>query len=412
VLRRDARLRSRRNWRLVGLGLAVVLVICGGAYFWLNNSPAEPAQSADQPPAAGARSEDVQTISPTLYVAPKASAGLCTLTSPCTLSQALGKAAPTDVIGMTSGDYGKVKVRSTKAERTASQVVVTAASGADVQIAGLDIYASNLTWRGLTVRGVVYLRASAKNTVLDGLTVDGAGIFVRSDDTVVQNSVMENGTSLDGIQIGGAHRVRLEGNVVRDYNQNGTSGYHSDCIQLFDSSDITIIRNRLRNCSNAGIIFSGGAGTGITNVTVESNFIQGCVVESDACRGGSAIDVREPSTRGAIVRNNTILNGSARLGLQPDVILDRNIVGYLSDCAAPMTNSIVQDWNHGVCKDSGGLSANGNRIQQVQVVDGPSGDLHPVDSTTVRIPALGTTASAPLTIDGSAMPTDIAGAAA
>jgi hypothetical protein len=395
-----------KKWWISGALALVVLLIVGLVAYRAIGA----ADDAALPATPSAPPTEVRT-GPTLYVSPNGAKGPCSTTSPCTLSQALESAPEQATIELLAGDYGKLKVKPTKATRTGTDVMVTAAEGADVQLAGLDVYASNLTWRGLTVKGVLYLRGSATNTVIDQFTVDSGGAFVRADDVLIKNSTFEYGTSLDGIQIGGSHRVRIESNIVHDYNQNGTSGYHSDCIQLFDSSDIVITRNRLSNCSNAGIIFSGGAGQGISTVTVESNFIQSCITKGDACRGGSAMDVREPSTRGAIIRNNTILNGSVRVGTQPDLIFDRNIIGYLSDCVGPVTNSIIDQYNDGVCKDPTMLTSSGNRIGQVEFVDMLSGDLHLVNSTDAQIEPAGDFQPAAVTVDGDPMAANVAGAA-
>jgi Right handed beta helix region len=400
--------RARPKWWIraaVALALVVVFVIGLVIYRSAGSTDETPPAAAPTAPPVEVRSGSI------LYASPAGEKGPCTMTSPCTLSQALEAAPQQATIELLAGDYGNLKVRPTKATRTGPGVTVTAAAGADVELDGLDLYASNLTWRGLTVKGVVYLRGSATNSVIDQFTVNAGGAFVRADDAVIKNSNFQYGTSLDGIQIGGAHRVRIESNVVHDYNQNGTSGYHSDCIQLFDSSDIVITRNRLSNCSNAGIIFSGGAGLGITGVTVESNFVQSCITKGDACRGGSAMDVREPSTRSAIIRNNTILNGSVRVGTQPDLIFDRNIIGYLADCTGVVTNSIIDKYNDGLCKDPEKLTSSGNRVGQVAFVDMPAGDLRPVHQADAQIEPAGDFQPAAITIDGDPMAANVAGAA-
>jgi len=260
--------RARTNWLIGGaVALALAVALTAGLVIYRamgtsdeTSSPVEASDEAAPPAVPSAPLSTEVRAGLTLYASPDGEKGPCTTVSPCTLSQALETAPQQSTIKLLAGDYGKLKVRPTKATRTGTDVVVTAAEGAAVQLAGLDLYASNLTWRGLTMQGVLYLRGSATNTVIDQFTVDSGGAFVRADDVVIKNSTFGYGTSLDGIQIGGAHRVRVESNVVHDYNQNGSSGYHSDCIQLFDSSDIVITRNRLSNCSNAGIIFSGGAG--------------------------------------------------------------------------------------------------------------------------------------------------------
>jgi hypothetical protein len=108
------------------------------------------------------------------------------------------------------------------------------------------------------------------------------------------------------------------------------------------------------------------------------------------------------------VRSNTVLDGAVRLGAQPGTIFDRNIVGYLSDCSSPMTNSIVEDWNHRMCAQPTAVGGAGNRIGTVSFRDRDAGDLRLTDRGSAVIEPIGGAAAA--AIDGSLLPPDLAGA--
>lgn len=391
--------RRRPALLLAGLmvaGTAVVATIGSGGL--VHDAPPVTPPAASQPAPA--------------VVSPAGTGRLCDAVQPCSLQTALVAAGPGSLVELRAGDYGRIKVRPLPGDRPGANVTVAAQPGAAVQIAGIDSYAAGITWQRVTVQGVFYLRPAARRSVLNGVTVERGGLFIRADDVLVQDSVFRNGSSLDGIQIGGAHRVTVRSNTIRDYNQSGTTAYHADCIQIFDSADIELSRNRISSCYNAGVILSRGAGHGSSDISIESNYIQGCVVTGPTCPGtGSVIDLREPTAQRVIVRNNTLLSGSTRVEAIPGLVFDRNIVAYLSSCATPMTNSLVQGWNSGKCSKPDQLGLSGNRQQEVRVVNLADGNLRPVDEASTRLtPADKSTDPAPTTIDGGTMPADVAGA--
>jgi hypothetical protein len=266
-----------------------------------------------------------------------------------------------------------------------------------------------VTWRSVTVTVTFYIYSTAVGTTVDAADINGGGMFLRSSNVTVRNSTFENGVSLDALQISSAKNVLIENNTVRDYNQGGTTGYHADCIQIFDSSGVTLRANNLRNCYNSAIIFSPGQGKGISNVLIESNFVQGCLVKSTQCNNGNDLDLRYSSTSNITVRNNTFLTGTVRL-TSPGVVFDRNIVDYLSDCGAVMTNSVVSSWNKGMCGTPASVGVRGNRQGVVPVQDNASGNLHLLTAGSARIAPFGGPVPAALDYDGEPMLADLAGA--
>jgi len=344
----------------------------------------------------------------TRYAAPGVD-GACTPDDPCDIVTAVAGAHAGDRVELAEGDYGDLALRSGGGHPDAS-VVITGAQGAIARIGELRTSIPYLLWTNVTVTGAWFLDDGAQGAELDAVHIDGGGLFVRTEDVVVRDSLIENGSSIDGIQIASAARVLIEGNTIRDFDQRVDNGRHADCIQLFDVDEVTIRANRISDCYNAGIIISGG-GRGLNDLLIESNFVQGCAPVTDDCGGGATVELREPGARGLVVRNNTFLDGSVRWGSVDGNVFDRNLVDYLSECATVMTNTIVANWNRKMCAQPEHLGADGNREAEVAFVDRAAGDLRPVDPASIRID--GTTGTpAPTGIDGVALAADVAGASA
>lgn len=355
-------------------------------------------------PGSGATGEpsDVRHASP-------AGQGDCSAAAPCTLARALTTTPAGGVIELAAGDYGDLTLRDGGGSPD-SPLTVRAAPDAVARFGELRS-STPVVWQGVRVEGAWFLDDGADGSRIEKAEVDGGGIFVRADHVEVRDSLIHNGSSLDGIQIGGASDVLIAGNTIRDFDQDLDNGRHADCIQLFDVDTVEIRGNRISSCYNAGIIISGG-GRGIVDVTIEANFVQGCVAVTAECGGGSAAELRDPGARGLVVRNNTFLDGSVRWGSVSGNVFDRNIVGYLSECGSVVTNTIVASWNRKMCKQPDWLGADGNREGEVEVVDRAGGDLHPIDGAQVRIDPAGDGGPAAEGIDGATLPKDIAGAVA
>jgi len=308
------------------------------------------------------------------------------------------------------GSYPDLKLNDSGASADfASNVVVRPVHPDAVSMGKIETFVPNLTWRDFELTQVFYVKPSGRGTRIENVHLDGSGMFLKSDDLALVDSVLENGSSLDGIQIGGAHNVLIENSVVRNYNQSGEKEYHADCVQIFDSSKVVIRGNYLGNCYNASIIFSGGAQKGLSDVLIEGNYLQGCLVKDETCAYGTLIDLREPSAKNIVVRNNTMLDGSVRIAPLKGLVVDRNVFDYVSNCDTPMTNSIVQRWNRGKCETPDAIGVHGNRQGEVQVVDRAHGDFRLADRDSARIEPAGDTSSG-LSYDGAPMDPTIAGA--
>jgi hypothetical protein len=348
----------------------------------------------------------------TRYAAVDGGGSACTAAQPCTLADAVSR-ADGGRVELAAGEYGDVELTGASAQAIArtAEVVIEPAPEADVVLGKLTLDLPATSWRGVTITGGLYLDEGATGTVLDGVHVNGSGVFVHAARVAIRDSVIENGTSIDGIQIGGARDVTIENSTIRGFGQGAGSDVHSDCVQIFDSSEIVLRGNYLGNCDNAALIFSPGGGDGISDVVVEANQIQGCVAETERCSGGTAFDLRGVTTiTDVVVRNNTMLDGSVMVDPLAGLVFDRNIVGYVSNCAMPMTNSIVVSWNTGNCDRPDALGRDGNRQGEVRVRDRQSGDLGLVDPQDATIDPWGAVAPASAGFDGEPLPADQAGA--
>lgn len=359
-------------------------------------------------PAASATT--TLTTASALYASPTGTGKACTTAAPCTAVTAVSMAPAGATVYLAAGNYNNVTFTGGHGTAT-NRVTVKGAAGGASTFFNLKTQSPNVYWTGVTATNVFYMYAAATGTYIDGVDLNGAGMFIHSNNTTVVNSTFHDGQSIDGINIGGASGVVISGNDVHDYNQSGTSGLHADCIQLFDSSNITITGNRLHNCYNSGIIFSPGANKGISNVDVESNFVEGCLVKSKLCNNGNDLDLRYAKTSNITVRYNTFAYGTVELS-SPGAVFDHNIVHYLTDCTSVMTNSIIEDWNHGMCTFPAALGQNGNRQSTVDFVDPIADDLHLVDPSQAQIFATATPAVAATAVDysGRSIQANVAGA--
>ena len=351
------------------LGLTAVLAGAAAVALALGSQlglPGGPDRSG--PAAASAAAQWV--------AAPDGRGAACTRTAPCSPEGALAKAGPGDAVVLQQGEYPVLKAARTAAGVTpATPVVVRPEERVRVTLAGLSVIAPGVTVEGVRVTGTVYVNPSAVGTTLRDMHVTGAGVFLRADGTRLLDSVVEGGDSIDGVQIKDGRGILVQGSTIRGFNQL-TGKLHADCVQIFDSQDVTLRANTIHDCDNAGIIFSGGGGKGIRDVLVESNFITGCRVKSEACKGGTAIDLREPKAVGVVVRQNTFAGGSVRIDSLPGLVVDRNVFGYLSSCKTPMTNSVVWKWNTGLCRTPTAVGKDGNRQGSPQYVGLDAVDLH------------------------------------
>jgi hypothetical protein len=315
----------------------------------------------ERPPNPGPTAEG-----PVATAAPDGSGDACTPASPCRLPDAIAAVAGGGTVELADGEYPDLELRGSV---DGSGVTIRPAEGANPVLGKVDLDVPGLTWSGIDLTGGVYLDTGADGTTLDGIHLDGSGVFVHADHVSIRSSVIENGTSIDGIQVAGATNLLVEDTIVRGFGQGEGSDVHSDCVQLFDSSEITLRGNYLGGCDNAALIFSPGQGEGVRSVIVQDNVLQGCVEESQRCSQGTALDLRD-NAADVVVRGNVMIDGSVMVEQLPGLVFDDNVVGYASNCDMPMTNSVVADWNTGECDEPSAVGTDGNTVG-----DAPAPDL-------------------------------------
>ncbi|GAB2464211.1 right-handed parallel beta-helix repeat-containing protein [Xylanimonas ulmi] len=386
--------------------LLVGVALVGAALAGCTGAPAP-----DAAPSASTPAPSPSPQGQTVYASPQGDGDCRTAQTACALPRALGIAEAGGVVALAAGEYGSMDlVGEGRLASLDPPVVVEAPEGVTASFDRLSLEVPGVTWRGLRVTGVWFVNKAAKGTRIERAHLDGTGLFIRSQGVTVVDSLFEGGSSVDGIQIGGAQDVLVEGNTVRDYDQAKDNGLHADCVQIFDSRHVTIRGNRLSNCYNAGLIISPGRRTGSDDLLIEANYIQGCVVKTESCRGGSATDLRERTVTNITVRNNTFLNGSVRVDPLDGMVFDRNIVEYLSTCDAPVTNSVIEKWNTKMCAVPSVIGRDGNRQGSVRLADRAGGDLRLTDVASATITPWGDHEPAKESIEGSPMSPDVAGA--
>jgi len=349
-----------------------------------------PAAASTKPTSTTPASSPAAVARVVAYLSPIGTSTTCTASAPCgSLTNALSVAGDGGTVYLTSGQYPDIIVNPTK-KLTGYQlgVTVTPAPGATPVVAGMRIYVPRVTFTGLTGHGVFYFATGSDGSSLLNSHLSGpnVSVLVRSSHDTVQNNLLEGGQTHDGINVAATHTPNTDtliaGNTVRDFNSGPAGKEHADCIQMFDTDRVTIVRNTLYDCYNSGITFSPGASLGITNIVVESNFIEGCISTRmqaafgrNCGNGGSSVDVRGTWIKSASLNHNTIVGNSARLPAQPGITADANIIGYLSltKCATSLTNSLMLNYTLSAC--SAGLPGAHNVLGKASFVGQASGNL-------------------------------------
>lgn len=224
----------------------------------------------------------------------------------------------------------------------------SALSGASGAQDGLQVRASNITARGLTIRnfprhgmrirapsgggtatGVVVSKMVIRDNGEDGLRVSGeAGPDNEVSVTIINNEVFRNGD--DGIFVRGSTgsagdggntvKVVIDSNVIRQNQGNVTGGTTSgDGIRILGGSGDSAVSNKVvaiisnnhvRNNVDDGILVAGAGGAGASNHTVFTKIVANRVRNNGEAsatsgdgihvRGGSAGFATTPGSSNAV----------------------------------------------------------------------------------------------------------------
>ncbi len=329
----------------------------------------------------------------TWYVA-VGSGGNCTVGAPCgSIDQAFRRSSAGDLIFLQGGAYPKQVIHATNAAAGFGRsVVVEPAPNARVTIAGIVNYAPYLTMRHLHIDassagacsgcGVNIAKGANHSQLIESSLVNATLTLAATDVAAVGNSIGPSGNH-DGIDVSnGADGVLISHNFIHDLlvMEPNVEQVHVDCVQIYDSSNITVTANRLSNCSDRALIFSSGQRWGVTNVQVTNNFIRGCV--STPCQGsGYVVDARTAPGIWNLTSlhfvSNTVVDGMTLIGADdPGLMFRDNMIGYLGNCMTLEDHNLIAAINTGLCKSSSFLDPTSRIAPLPGFVNLQADDLH------------------------------------
>src|SRR4051794_15215187 len=282
--------------------------------------------------AAGARP------APAVYVAPTGSdAGLCTRVAPCaTLDRGYHAARPGGRVVVAAGRYPAQTITHDPAKRGSAPVVIEAAPGARVTIAGrLQIGSgegardapSHLILRDLTApKQRIQVTDPAQDVTLDhdsagSFYVDGAQhITVRGGDygnCGSEDRGCEGGGPgsqnwiKDDVASSRTRYVTITGVRIHDYSIDD-AGDHYECLFLLGGTNITIEDSHFWNCEIYDVFIQANGPHPIGGVTIQNNWF-GRTQQQDGSLRGSAVVLGQHDTSSALsnvlVRYNSFAAG-------------------------------------------------------------------------------------------------------
>jgi hypothetical protein len=266
--------------------------------------------------------------------------------TPATLASVFAAAQGGDTILLASGDYGTFEggVKS-------GRVTFRIQPGAAVILSADFNPAANLTFDGVPLAGL-QVRGASRNLVFSNVlftaqvtfrdatgpmnvlfdhctwgAIDDVGYYEGRLSTVgsvtgpcgitVQNSKFGPGGNLDGIQTG-ANGLQILNNEFVGL-RSGSSGIHTDAIQLYGSQNTVIRGNYIHDC-DSGIM----APDGTDHAIIEHNVID---------PGEYPYAIMIGSDLNSVIRHNTLPDGPAAWGMRKGII----------SIGAGSTGTVVQD---------------------------------------------------------------------
>ena len=306
-------------------------------------------------PPTPIRFDQLDNGTPTLFVAPGAN-GDCTRTSPCgSIDAAYQRAEEGAVVELAPGTYPKQSVNPrSEALLFGANVLVRPAQPGTATIGGAVVRGPAITLRGVRSTGTIMLRPGANFARVELVTIEGdvksevdrnlgAAVGLAANHSALVGSVVRGTVDQDPVKVQmGATDVLVEGNIIGEAFRGPDNG-HVDCIQVQGARRVVIRRNVLYRCANSALFVSSHV-LPVSDVLVESNFIQDCLEPTLRCRGFFAVYLRRDKagihdTLGLRFVNNTV-DGAMRIdpnlaGLE----VKGNIIRELNECGP------FEDWN-------------------------------------------------------------------
>lgn len=249
----------------------------------------------------------------TLYMAPGGSGSSCTLIAPCgTANAAYSAAALGDVVQMSSGSYGNIRIDSLAAKNgTGPQVSFQPAIGASVTANDLLVFASNVRVSGITIPccyGQPDVRAPAHDVTIQDIKATNFYVTGSTKNVTIKGGdygpyAADSGSHIKSASAGGDGTdfpvdTVVDGAFIHDYTTI-SSGAHLDCLHVFYHQRLTVKNSTFRNCKHYGILL-GSNGAGRTDGDVISNnaFTGSFEVAGFAFRGGTGEDFNDVLVQG------------------------------------------------------------------------------------------------------------------
>jgi hypothetical protein len=245
---------------------------------------------------------DGRTTAPSLYVATTGSdGGQCTRTAPCrTFDRAYAVARPGQIVEVAGGVYGDEDVNAHGA-RSGSAVVFRPAAGQRVVVDDIDVKATRVEFRNLTIR-TWETHPTARDVTFRGIRNNGFWIVGSTNIRVLGGSVGPGVDVHSIIQGGGpTSNILIERVSFHDWTRTSPS-VHTECLQIAGGNGIVVRRSRFWNCAVMDIHVTHWGEAPLTrNVTIENNFLDDPIDGFYAVLAGDYDNL--------LLRNNSSLGG-------------------------------------------------------------------------------------------------------
>jgi hypothetical protein len=220
----------------------------------------------------------------------------CTRDAPCaSFGRAYRRAAPGEIIEIEGGAYPEQGIVADGRAPGSDRVVFRPAAGAQVRLAALRLGTGSagdgpvgLTIASVTVaqrsgrQGTVVALEGTRDVVLED--IDAASFYLNgvSDFTIsggdwgpcrTTGDEAFDGCGNSKIDANPANRnITIEDAVFHDYRVTPGSGAHFECLIVFGGTDITVRRNRFRNCEFFDIFVQHASEQPVSGMRIENNW--------------------------------------------------------------------------------------------------------------------------------------------
>lgn len=208
--------------------------------------------------------------------------GPCTAPAPCqSLARAYAATKPGEAVEVQAGSYPAQAIPADAGKSGKPRILIRPAAGATPTFKKIDIDATDLEIRGLSLDGGWYIRSSADRVTMRDVITRGQSNIAGAEDVAVIGGEMSDIDSADGLQVKPGtngrqvRRLLIEGLSVHGITRR-QSASHPDCIQVMSGIGVTMRRLRIRDCGTQGVFFKEDVGGQIDGVVVENSVFGNC----------------------------------------------------------------------------------------------------------------------------------------